>query len=1264
LAIKHFRVISEYPDIKPSYKQELIDNMMEAFIKNVTLEIEKLEVLVEQTYKITSKLQAKAELSKIERDFKANIEPLFLLIKEQSFENKEEHLKILDDCINKLVKLCSEYEAMDRATYFMSFLENLDEKTYKKESSRKIDIEKDLQDEMKDFVVKLKALIQAGDLLTARKLFMKEKNKARDPQSIQIFEQISLDNFFFLNEKFKRDLDKVSSLYHVDKTSINNEAGDFIAVFWLRVLIPLLPIKAFAYDANNSCLGKVDLPLKYKTIRSLLPILIILFVAFVFTLIPGPKSSSQRPDNIITEEVITKAVERSPTKKEQLETILDFLNSGSQIEEGIYEETFSKFINLYSEEFNNYEVNNQVDKFLNLYGEQTLSLKNRERYGLLIHLNPQLFSLFEESAYKESPLISWYLKMGGYNVAKEFVKRQIHWADKEKDHLCLLKAVELSRTFRIKIPDESLKILYQNKVITNKEAVILCENYESLASERWREVVLDMWKLVIRFPYHEAAQVIATMEDNGAGAGLNLNLLSILIDENKDKIFQWDDVKLSFKYPAIEKRVKIRICNYFIMKGRIKEALNLSNKIPELPENDSLYFLRIPLFYFQKQYSRIISFLEKYSKNNSLDEYYNSILGLAYTELNKSDKAVELLASIVNKNYDDFIMFWDKLNKRKNDLRKYVDKQLNQKKGRFEAPARKFYLMQDDMQAKLARENFISKEIEKDFNVKKLKEQLDSIWHISRAIYSLIETYIKQNNIVKLRKSKEILLALRNRFYSYDTEVILAKVFFRLDQESEVKEILTHTEARALKMEEYLPLISILTSYKEMNFDDRYKKLTKKIFKKCKDMSFLRIACLHLADLSPALEDKLRWLNKIKKKNIYDNIRINLIESDMALKNSDFEKLIQFYNNFSLNFNQQSKTQDIFLIERIGKSLFFNYRLTGDIESLRQSIINFKRLSIIEDTNPVYLNELANALWFYVLENAFSSSEYLNFLKENNFCFLWDNIEKEIDNGNGNKIIEIINKTEEFDQFKIIFNKILSIDDSFVIIPPGFFQIILAEGVDFQAVSPLKYINNVEIRSESVFWGLNKINYSSYILGLMKVDEEKARKILKNISQEDLTRFARATLVWTQAVLRQWKFSKEPLKMGFTNLIKKVAFASALSDSLKSQRMGLDIKVFKLALWHDPEKKLLRKLSPSLIILRAHQKKQSIKQIELQGINERGRKLIKEYYPFINDNLLFLLSLEDKKLLISLNKRQKEIISLYIKCSKFDYEKKALQKFL
>jgi len=572
--------------------------------------------------------------------------------------------------------------------------------------------------------------------------------------------------------------------------------------------------------------------------------------------------------------------------------------------------------------------------------------------------------------------------------------------------------------------------------------------------------------------------------------------------------------------------------------------------------------------------------------------------------------------------------------------------------------------MQDDAQAKIARESFIKKEIEKDFSVIKLKAKLSNIWYVSDAIYSLIETYINKNNIVKLRKSKEILLALRNRFYSYDTEIILAKVFFRLDQHSEVKDILDSVEQKAFKSSEYLPLLDILTSYKEMTFEDRYKKLTKTIFKKCTENSFLRDVCIYLADASSVLEDKLKWLDKIKNKNIFDDLRIQLIESDIALRNSDFEKIIQFSKNLSLNFEHYSATKNLFLIERIAQYLLLHYRLTGDVKSLRQSIINFKRLVVIEDNNLIYLNELINALWSDILESSFSKPKYLNYLKDNTICFLWDNIEKEIDNGNGNKIIEKINKHEGFSLFKRMFDKIVSQDSSFVVIPPGFFQIILAEGIDFQASYYLKYIKNVEMRSESSLWDFNKIDYFSYILGFLKADEENSRKVLKNIAKEDLTPYAKATLIWAQAVLRHWNFSNESLKMGFTNLIQKIAFSSALSESLRSKRMGLEIKLFKLALWHDPEKKLFKKLPPHLIILRAYQKKQSLKKIELESVNEKGKQLIKGYKPFINDSILLLFSLGNKKSPISLNKRQKDVISLYILCSRFDYEKKALQSFL
>jgi hypothetical protein len=1262
-AFEHFRIVSDFPDLTESYRRQFVERMMHYFVAYADGLTAKYSVVLSEIQNEKSRFQARAKLSKLERDSREALIPVYELIKKHDFQEQPPILEKTENFVRELIHYLQTNNLSEKSNFLIQEMSDAPRDMATQPMTPVVD--KDVSGDAGKVLAELGRLVEEGKVRQAKALFAKEKQGRHPPEIAQAFERISNDPFFFVNKNSKTR-PGATTFSSLGPSGCVNEKGDRIDIRWLKLGVPLFPRKAFVFNKENQCLGEVTLPDRFQKIQVLLAILFVLVGGYLFLTLRGLQVRESPSETAQAKLTAIKAMPRF----ERFVPISEFLQNPDYRQTEYYPEAIMEFYMVTVHLFNAYREKDRIGDFLRDIGARTLFLGRKEKIKLMHYLFPPIMEALEKDGFQNENLIEWALKMGGFDLGTRLVARQINWAVENKKPDVVRDAIDIGRKYRIRISAKTLNRLIDHELIHPNEALVLCESMEDIDRKYWKRAFLKIWGGQTELTLYECNLLIQKAGD--AFPDLRLDLLAILLDENKKKSYDeqntWDQVDMRFKHPVIEKRVKLVVCRFLIRRGRFDEMRTLAETIPEEPENDFLYHLRIPVLFHQNKPIHVINFLESYRKNRELGEYDRVLLGLSYIEKNRFEEGRELLQPIVRERFEDYVKLWDKLNRRKDVVRKYVRRQLKLKKGKYEPVARKIFLMQDDNEADRAREDFILGEIDADYTVRMIKRGITELDYIYDSIYGLIEVYIHNNRAKMLRSARDMLLELRNQFFDYDTEILLGRVFLLLGKEKGGRDIFTEVEDSCIERKIYAPLIKLLETYHRIGFQEEIKKLSRYIFRKCDDdLDFLARAARTLYRIETREDEKLHWLKKIKNKTLEDEIRIHFLKIEIDKKKGDYSGMLRGYQELlEQSPRYLAAVEKLELLKMLGDGFFEFYRLGNSSAALDRAVTAFERVSRIEQTNPVILNKFLNVLWFRTLEKLFPGADGLFLITESDLAFLWKAVDIHSTEDRAGKTIQHLATSPDFLRCRKLFQRILGLNETFFVLPPGFFSLLRAEGppLDFLDEIDPDAFSRVEARSFLQFWRLPSVMQNPVLLKKLDEDVESAKKAMKQVPEEELKAYAEAILNWAEAVIRQWVYTDEPLKMGFPKLMERVAFSSGLNPTLRARRLLLEIELMKLAFWYDPEKIFLRSMTPAWVIARARSRGQTIKKGDLSNIMDDVRELIPRYRPFFVDDLVLLLGIKEGADLSVVGPRERRLIEMEKELTAYEYRRRVWDDLL
>lgn len=1240
---EHLKVLEGFPDLHPEKRRELAVRMSGSIHEYLNNQIMKITGVMKETEVAKSKFQAKAALSKIDRDLKEKILNPYDFLSAGPYLDNTGIKSSLQDLLTSLVVLYEKYGMNEKNLILNERIKGkTDSKSIqppqKKSESKKIsDKFEDLKgftpdaqgiEEVKalqESLKSVKALIVKGEIKEAKCQVRAIRKKIKTVDGIQLMERLSADPFFFIN--IKAPIPRESTCFRfIHHKEIVNEQGSHVAIFWLYLLLPLFPLKAFVFNSENAVLGSIDFPRKYR--KQQMMILGILFVVFFIlrSFFGMPSSESTRPDFLIKSQL--KQMDSTVVSpKEKLNKLIQMFNQqAGRLPDSLASEILSRFCSVFDELLSFYKMNNRLDFFALEIGAKLTETPPGLRKRVLQVVSPKVLQIFKQADFKPVNLFKWYTLAANKQTCNFLCEEYVAYTLNKGDSSLIAKGVKYSKQVKAKFTGKTIQALIKMKMIHEEDVIFLSQSMDQLSYETLENIILKIWDLSTTYQDSYALDVVNLIGKDYPE--LRLDLLKIILDKNKNSIYPWKNELLNFKFSAIDKRVKLVLSHQLIKNGRIDEMLKLAESIPDVPENDKLYFLRIPVLFYQNEFSQIIQFLESKNQLTPLDDFYKTILGISYFKTQNFEKSVIMLESIINKHFKPYCSIWSELNKRKTILNNYLNEQISSKKGKYEAIGRKIYLIQKDDEAARVKKDYIDGEIRKDFNIISLQQKLSEKQYIYDAFFAFIECKIKTKNPEELRIARDYLLSFKDYCADYNTEIYLGLIFHHLGKSNAFKEYFDVIEDQCLKEKVFLPLLHLLQIYKDLEAKDSMMRLAKLMVKKCEDEVIISKVIHKMLDLSDLIDDKIFWLERLKNHGPEDEIRLVLykIEREQAKGGDRYLSALKQMDKISeKNFG----IHNLDLLSQLGFQFYRHYLAEGNRHSLAKSKICFERAVKLNPKSVNLINSYLSVLWMNALESVFLNSPNLYLLNEDYLFPITEYIEDHSTGKETGKLFDQLNSSQEFILFNKLFNSMLE-NHAEIVIPPGLFLMIRSSQCHFLFYNKVQSNEALKSIPYNDFWGIPSFRSSLNKLSFYSKRVDETKKVFDRTSEEDLKHYPDSFLNYAEAQLRLWKNNKDNLRMTFMKLLEKAEYCNQLEPSVKAKRIILDLRICRLANWYDPNKETIPNESPGWVIRKAILDGQQLKSDEYEGLLNDLQAFYKTFSPFVHEDLLLIGSLTRK----------------------------------
>ncbi len=1272
---EHLKILEGFPDLNPEQRKEIEGKITRSIHEYLNNQISKITGVMKEAESAKSKFQAKAALSKIDRDLKEKVLIPFDFLSTGHYLDHTSIKSLLENLLDSLVGQYEKYEMKEKALILNERIRGKGEPTPVPQFSKKgdtgkisrkaeevkgfspdaqgIEEVKGLQETMKS----VKALIAKGEVKEAKRQIRAIRKKIKTVDGIQFMERLGADPFFFMNTK--AGIPKESFFFRfIHHKEIVNEQGSHVAIYWLHLFFPLFPFKAFVFNSENTILGRIDIPGKYRRYQMMILVfLVVVFFIFKSFLGMRPSESDCADYSIRTQMKEMDSISISPKEKLN-KLILMFRRQEVRLPDSVTSEVLNRFCAVFDELLISYKKKNRLDLFVLEIGSRLSEIPPALRKRILQVGSSKMVYFFKHMDFKPVSLFKWYTLAGSRQTRNLLCEGFVIYALNKGDSKLIFQGLKYAKQVKAKFKAKTIQSLIKMKMITEEEVISLSQSLDQLSFETIETIILKIWDLST--PYYDSQALDIVDLIGNKYPDLRLDLLRIILDKNKNSVYPWGKELLNFKYPEIDKRVKLVLSHQLVKNGKIDEMLRVAGSIPSLPENEKLYFLRIPILFYQNEFSQIIQFLETKKLTRNLDDFYKTILGISYFKIQNFEKSMPLLESIINEHFKPYCSIWAELNKRKKILNDYLNEQISSKKGKYEAIGRKIYLIQKDEEAARVKKDYIDEEIRKDFNIMSLQQQLSEKQYIYDAFFTFMDSKIKTLNPEQLRIARDYLLSFRDYCMDYNTEIYLGLVFYRLGKSNAFKEYFEVIEQKCLKEKVFLPLLQLLQIYKDLNALDPMTSLAKAMVKKCDDEAIMTKVIHKMLDLSDLTEDKIYWLERLKKRSPVDEIKLLLykIEQEQAKGGERYISALKQMDTISEN---DFGIHNLELLSQLGFHFYRHYLAEGNKNSLLKSRVCFDRAVRLNPKNIKLLNSYLSVLWMNALETIISSSNL--YLLSDNYCFpITEYIEDHFLAQETDRLFDCLNSSADFILFNKLLNRVLE-NHADIVVPPGFFHIIRSSRCHFIFPDLNKFVDDLKTTSYEDFWGIASFRSPQAKISFYTKTVDETKKIFDRTPENDLKHYPDAFFNWAEAQLRLWKNNSDNLRMTFMKMLEKAEYCNQLNPSVKAKRVIMDIKVCRLANWYDPNKERVFKESPGWVIRKAVLNGQQLKSDEYEGILKDLQSIYNAYLPFIHEDLLLIGSLTDK-FKYKKNKNLKNAIEMELHLNPESSRREILKKLL
>ncbi|MBN2144692.1 MAG: hypothetical protein JW774_08730 [Candidatus Aureabacteria bacterium] len=1232
-ALLYLELLNKLSLKEDSLKKIALERLAQAFSGYILSKINELKSFGSKLRNQDNKFHAQAVISRIDRDTKDVVVPLVSQIQALEYSGKETLQREFDSFIENLVQLIGRFDKPEKADFYTKgdLLKKPDAVPSASEKKKDTRIERRIPAGAPQLaggvssavgLDEIKKMASDGKIEVAKNLFKINRKKVKTPDQIQQYEKAAADPFFFMDEQHKKYSAR-NPFFTLKPTSCATEDGRSMKILWFRFIIPLIPVRALVFkEGEKEPLGRLLLPFKYQLMHFLVALIMAMALYGLFV-IKG-KGGYETKDNEAKE--LLSEVRSSDSMEDTLERALHLLSRQEFSQSQAYSDAFRLCLRLTEGVFYYYVKHRRVNTFLKRYGNAYLQLNRKDRLVIHHRLFRCIRNRLFENHYVSEDFFEWAIKMGDYESGRTLLLDRLHFHEQKNDVANVRKTLDMGRKYQIRFSGAILLPFAKRNILSPEEILLFCENQESIPETYWKEGILKIWEC--RSILNDDENLAVVQKTSNRFPELRCDLLAILLDVNKNAVYDWTkEIRQVFKAPSVEKRIKIIACRDLIRKDKMARALEVAKTIPIHPDNEALTYLSVPIFYAQKKWHQMIEFLENYQKKHALESYDKLLMGVAYIKQGDHQKGKDILQPLVNTYLEPYLVLWQELHSREKTVREDVNMKLKGKVGKYEAVARKIYLIQSDEEARQEKEKFILSEIASDFHVVKLKEKIATQQRFLDAVYAYTEAVIQLKNPAQLRPVRDMLYSIKKAFFSFDTDILLARVLLDSDKGASAKDILEETENLAFERKEYRPLLRLLSTFYELGWNDNRMKLAKRIFKKCDDQDFKDMTARQMGMQMADEDDKMDWLKKIKSKNSIDEAMIHLISIRIEKKKRNMNAALELSQRLTSWSQEKIKgIDDINLLKELGRELFRYYRLSGRVDALISAEYSLERAAVYDKRNSQLMNELWSVLWFRLLSDLFPSFPDLYLLSETNTDLLWACFDSVLETKTEKAFIEKVNDHPYFTRIKALLQKMNGSEWlSTITVPPGFFLLLRTEGVLWDGMMNLKRDSMASVPFSELWRRYPE--EEDLIKKKMQSDLDFAKKNMKTTEEKNSPEYALVLLSYVKAEIQNWLYNDQTLKVGFDRLLENAELSRAIRGGIQIKRAVLVVKLYRLAFWHDPNKEALISLPPAMVIKKAILSGQGSKQNELNAILNEIKELYKESRPFFNEDMFVLLSL-------------------------------------
>jgi len=1219
-ALAYFDILNQVPGFKEPSKDKRVQAALATFVEVLLKQMEELIKAGLGDYSKRSKVEAKALLSKCERDVRLAVTPYYDIFQDFHFPQKEKFYNELHRYFKELCEHLRRAGLKDKASFFK---EHLKRKQQTKEPVQKLSTDSVMDPELErktEAVLKeIENLAKAGKTRQARRELGRLRKKTVNPNDIHQVEKALADPFFLLDRT--QTLPEIKVPYKLSGNVVENEQGASIRVLWFNPGFPVWSVKSFAFDNQGQCLGQVPTPFRYLLSRVIsgLGIFLIIFLA-----ISGMGGGNKEGE--VSEPEILPNLSAAPEKKfsQSVATLKSAPKVSKQNLQIAFDHIASTLLKGLSPQ------NGVIDSkdFVEEWGRDLFGLPRQYRNLIFEQIATPLLSYLSSTGYEDQELLDWSLKMASHKRLKDLLKDAIlSGLNKGNSDFCK-NIIRKARLYGISLDPDLLQQLYEHKLAVIEDLMVSADSFNDLPISLWQEGIIELWEARSNMSANEGLTIVSRYEADLKE--YRPDLLKILLDSNKRVRYAWENhVNEGFSSKSIEKRVKLEASHSLVRKGAYDQILTVVSTIPTDPENPSLLLLRAPVLYVNGYFPRLLSILESTPKEDTTAPFLQFIWGKAHLMEGNLDEAISHLKPLVQQHLSKYLKLWSQLNTREKQLREIIVKSLSGKKGKYREEGRRIYLIQDPKEAKQETEKFTLSEFDKDFNIKKIRKNIQAKQYVLESLYGLVSAWALLGTPDLIRKGRDLLSELAQVCKFPETTILLGEHDFLLGKEGAAKQLWKDAERACFERQDLKPLLILFEVYHRNQNNSESKRLLKKVGRLDPDHLFRdNVARTHLR-LEPKLSKKIELLKTIRQPKRGERIQLSLFNLENALHQGNKSEYQRRFGEFLKKAPELREVQDdLSLIKELGHVLFRHYRLTGDKFSLDWSLQSFEKAYKILQSQKTF-NQVIHTLWFQLLEKGFPNQTRLHFLKSTDLGEFWKSLEILLQENDQEILVQAFQKQKSWQKIHDLL-KTNTLEPGFTFIPPpAFFTVLMSKPSVFQLgfFSELKNDNKSQDSFES-FWADEKI-VKEFQRKKIAGDKESAFAIMKRSERDTLgDHYSNAIIDWGEAVLKEWRVQKSPLKMGFESLLEKVELGNALKPNLTARRLSFDVRLARLALWFDPNKDQIADYPSEVVIRSAFLNGRGGKEVEIKALFNEASGLFKEYGTFLNDDLLLFLSLD------------------------------------